>query len=185
VPGLPRPEEGLSDGVVTLRPWSSELLPALVERLNDPAIAHFTRVPSPYTHNHAEAYMAEMEDRRRAGEELALVTTDAATGEPLGTHNLRVTSWEHGRGELGATVFPQARGRSVSSRAGLLLARYAIERVGLARVEIYAATDNIAVQRACEKWNIHKREGILRSYIEQDGRRVDLIVYSALAEDLP
>ena len=184
MPSIPRPEGPLSDGVVTMRLLRAEDVPLLVERMNDPEIARWTRVPSPYTEAHARAYMAEMEERRRSGREIAFVTTSADDGELLGTHNLRVTSWEHGRGELGAVVFPAARGRRVSGRAGRLLCIFGFDHVGLARIEIIADARNLAVQRLTEGFGMHRREAVLRSYMEVDGERVDAVMYGATPEDV-
>jgi RimJ/RimL family protein N-acetyltransferase len=182
VPALPRVDRPITDGVVTLRESTMNDIPILVECLNDPEIARWTRVPSPYTRDHAEAYLTEMETRRRAGLEIALLTTDAATGELLGTQNLRV-SWEHRRAEVAGSVFPHARGRGVSTRGSRALSRYAFERLGIARVEALLEPGNRASEIASERAGF-RREATLRSYVERDGERLDMVIYSLLPEDL-
>jgi RimJ/RimL family protein N-acetyltransferase len=60
---LPRPERPLTDGVVALRPWRQDDLPAVVRMCQDPEIARFTRVPSPYTEEDARTYLERHEEQ--------------------------------------------------------------------------------------------------------------------------
>jgi RimJ/RimL family protein N-acetyltransferase len=185
VPGLPQLEAPLGDGVVSLREWAEPDADRMVPLLNEPEIVRWTRVPSPYTRADAEEYLARMEHLRRRGDELALAIVDAANGDLLGSISVRVTSREHSRGELGYLVFAPARGRDAATRAVRLLARFAFERLGLERVEIFAATANAASQRVAEKAGF-TREGVLRSarYSERQRRRVDFAIYSLLPGEL-
>jgi RimJ/RimL family protein N-acetyltransferase len=168
---------------VTLREWTEDDIPAMTAHMDDPVIARWTRVPARYRREHAEAYLREMDERRRSGEEMALAVVAADSGELVGALNLRVTSWEHRRGEYGAAFFQHGRGRGLAVRAGRLLARHAFETLGIARIEATMAADNTAVQTATERAGF-TREAVLRDYVEQDGRRVDMVVFSLLPEDL-
>jgi [ribosomal protein S5]-alanine N-acetyltransferase len=182
-PALPRIDAPLSDGEVELRSPTEHDIAELVDGLNDPEIARWTRVPAAYTREHAEAYLAEMEERRRTGRELALAVTDSRSGELIGALNLRITSWEHRRGEFAAAFFAHGRGRRLAPSAGRLLARYAFEELRLARIEAVLAVDNVAVRRATERAGF-TREATLRRYVERDGERLDMVIYSLLPEDL-
>lgn len=182
-PSLPRLDAPLSDGTVIIREWTAADVPAMTAHLNDPEIARWTRVPANYTREHAEAYLAEMEERRRTGRELALAVVDPDAGELIGALNLRITSWEHRRGEFAAAFFAHGRRRHLAPSAGRLLARYAFEELGLARIEAVLAVDNVAVRRATERAGF-TREATLRRYVERDGERHDMVIYSLLPEDL-
>ena len=57
------------------------------------------------------------------------------------------------------------------------------EQLGLGRVEILAATGNRASQRVAERAGF-TREGVLRSYTDNKGERLDMIAYSLLPGDL-
>lgn len=183
MPGLPRLDEPLTDGVVALREWADDDVEAMIAPLNEGEIARWTRVPSPYLHAHAEEFVARMNAARRLGEELALAIVSVPGGELLGSMSVRVTSWEHRRGELGYLVFAPARGNGVASRAVRLLAAYSFERLGLCRVGILAAVDNAASQRVAEKAGF-TREGVLRSYMDTSGERQDMVSFALLPDEL-
>ncbi|MEA2388941.1 MAG: hypothetical protein QOG41_1714 [Thermoleophilaceae bacterium] len=182
-PSLPRLDTPLSDGKVIIREWTAADVPAMTTHLNDPEIARWTRVPTHYTREHAEAYLAEMDERRRAEQELALAVVDPDGGDLIGALNLRITSWEHRRGEFAAAFFAHGRGRHLAPSAGRLLARYAFEELGLARIEALLAVENVAVQRATERAGF-TREATLRRYVERNGEWLDMVIYSLLPEDL-
>jgi RimJ/RimL family protein N-acetyltransferase len=182
MPGLPRLAEPLTDGHVSLREWTPADVPTMAANLDDPAIARWTRVPSPYTREHAEAYMAELEERRVAGSEHSLAVVAADDGDVVGALNLRITSREHRRAEIATAFFAHGRGRGLAHRAGRLLARYAFDEIGIARLEAVVAADNDAVQRATARAGF-ARETTLRSYVEQGDRRIDMVVWSLLPGD--
>ena len=181
--GLRHLDSPLTDGTVALREWTDADVEAMTAPLNDAEIARWTRVPSPYTRADAEDFLERMEARRATGEELALAIVSAADGELLGSMSVRVSSRENGRGELGYLVFERARGQGVATRAARLLARYAFERLDLRRVEILAAVGNAASQRVAEKAGF-TREGVLRSYMDNRGERLDMVAWSLLPADL-
>jgi ribosomal-protein-alanine N-acetyltransferase len=188
VPGLQRLDVALSDGEVALREWRASDVEAMVEPLNDTAIARWTRVPAPYTRKDAVEFLAQADAALTTGEALSLAIVaaggDAGGGdEPLGSIALRVTSWEHRRGEIGYLVFPAARGRGVAPRAVRLLARFAFERADLRRVSILTAVDNDASGRVAAKAGF-TREGVLRSYMDGGGRREDMVSWSLLPDDV-
>ncbi|MFL5781940.1 MAG: GNAT family N-acetyltransferase [Thermoleophilaceae bacterium] len=176
-------DAALADDVVALREWRASDAGALVLALNDPDIARWTRVPSPYTREDAEEFLAQREVRLAQGEALTLAIASAASDEPLGSIALKVTSPENARGELGYLVFPAARGRGLGPRAVRLLARHAFEEAGLQRVEILTATGNAASQRVAEKAGF-TREGLLRSYFDGRGQRDDMVIWSLLPGEL-
>ena len=182
MPVLRRLDVDLSDGEIALREWRPADAAALVIALNDPAIARWTRVPSPYTPADAEEFLAQRAARLVQGEALTLAIASSATDEPLGSIALKVTSRENARGELGYLVFPVARGSGVCTRAVRLLARHALEHAGLRRVEILTAVGNVGSQRVAEKAGF-TREGLLRSYTENKGHRDDMVMWSLLPGD--
>jgi RimJ/RimL family protein N-acetyltransferase len=183
VPRLLPLDAALGDGVVVLREWRPADAGALVLALNDPDIARWTRVPSPYTREDAEEFLAQRSVRLAQGEALTLAIASAETDEPVGSIALKVTSPENARGELGYLVFPAARGRGFGPRAVGLLARHAFESTGLRRVEILTAAGNAASQRVAEKAGF-TREGLLRSYFESKGHRDDMVIWSLLPGEL-
>ena len=180
---LPPLDQPLSDGEVAVREWTGADVEPLVAPLNEREIARWTRVPAPYTRTDAEEFLVRADERRRTAEELSLAIVAATGGALLGSISVRVTSWENLRGELGYLVFAHARGRDVATRAVRLCARLAFEQIGLERVEILAATGNPASQRVAEKAGF-TREGVLRSYMDNRGTRLDMVSFSLLRGEL-
>ena len=71
---------------VVLREWTTADLPVLIELLDDPAVARYTPMPSPFDAEAAIAHLARARERREAGRAIQLaITTDggAAKGEVL------------------------------------------------------------------------------------------------------
>jgi RimJ/RimL family protein N-acetyltransferase len=174
---LPRPERLLADGVVALRAWRDEDVPAIVAVCDDPDVARFTRVPSPYTERDAREFMAG-----NVIEEMSFAIVSAeGDDEVLGSIGLRDAGEQ--RGELGYLVAAHARGRGVASRAVRLLAEWALTEAGLARVQLYTHVDNPASQRAAERAGF-RREGVLRAYMLLRGERHDAVIFGMTKEDL-
>jgi RimJ/RimL family protein N-acetyltransferase len=179
---IPHLRAPLTDGDLVVREWTRDDEPAMVAMLNEDAIARWTRVPSPYRASDAEEFLARREAQREAGEAIALAIV-LSSGELAGSMDLRVTSPENRRGELGYLVAAAARGQSVAPRAVRLVARWGFEERGLERIEIFAATANPASQRVAEKAGF-TREGVLRSYTRFDEDRLDMVAFSLLPEDI-
>jgi len=91
--------------------------------------------------------------------------------------------WDERRCEIGYWLAPWARGRGAATRAVALLAPWALRELGLARVALHTTPDNEPSQRVAERAGF-TREGVLRSYEERDGRRLDVLLFSLLPADL-
>jgi RimJ/RimL family protein N-acetyltransferase len=73
-------------------------------------------------------------------------------------------------------------GRGVASEAARLVSRWAIQALGLQRVEIFISDHNVASQMAARKSGAHF-EGVLRNKIRWDGRAYDAHVFSFVPGD--
>jgi RimJ/RimL family protein N-acetyltransferase len=136
-------------------------VPAIAAACQDPDIARWTRVPSPYTERHASDFVS-------ARHETSFAITALPSGELLGAIGIR----EHCEGvaEVGYWVKREARGRGVAMSALELVAGWAFEALNAARVQLVAEPGNEASLRVAEKVGF-TREGVLRSYMEFNGRR--------------
>lgn len=141
------PEE-LSDGQVRLRTPTSDDVDRITEICQDPAIQHWTTLPSPYVRESAEQFVA-MADRGRAeGQALhLLIEVDDAVVGAVGL------GWDDrdGRGVVGYWVAPEARGSGVAVAATRLLCAWGMDDLGLARIELDAAADNEASNRVAAR----------------------------------
>jgi RimJ/RimL family protein N-acetyltransferase len=165
----------LEDGDLVLRPLVEADAPALVTAIgDDPDLDRWTRIPFPYSEEDARAFLASTE-------ESAFVILDRATGEILGGIGARAQ--EPAIVEIGYWVKAEARGRGVATRALVLVARFAFDELGAARVQLRTEPDNVGSQRVAEKAGF-SREGVLRSLLEFKGRRRDAVMFSLLPGDL-
>lgn len=89
----------------------------------------------------------------------------------------------HRSANLGYWVRTQAQGQGVAARATRRLATFGFEALGLCRIEIVAAVENLASRRCAEKAGA-RFEGIARHRLMIDGKPVDAAVYGLLPADL-
>jgi hypothetical protein len=79
-PELRLPEEGLSDGVVRVRHWTQDDVPAIVDAMSDPEISRWVpHIPFPYSEDDAREFLSMDAEVRRAGTGAHLAVTDAVS----------------------------------------------------------------------------------------------------------
>ena len=174
----------LEDGVVAVRRWSDRDVPALLAACQDPEIVRFTRVPSPYAETDALEFLAAHAAELRAGRAAHFAVSEPSSGELLGSIGLSGLDWANLTGEIGYWTAAPARGRGVAARAVALLAAWALDSLGLARVEILVRPDNRASRSVAASAGF-THEGRLRSYREIKGERNDYEMFSLIAGEAP
>ncbi|MBP2056833.1 RimJ/RimL family protein N-acetyltransferase [Streptomyces griseochromogenes] len=120
---------------------------------------------------------------RESGDGIHFAVTDARTARLMGTVGLKKTDWRALVSEVGYWVCPWARGRGIAAEATKALAQWLLADQQFQRLELRAATENTASQKAALKAGFH-RKGILRNAGFVHTGRVDLIVFSILRDDL-
>ncbi len=139
----------LSDGEVTVRALRESDIPDVVAACQDPEIPRWTRVPSPYTREDAERFLAIVAAESAAGQGIALAVADA--GDRLvGTIGLMELD-SRGSGEIGYWTAAKARGRGITTRAVVLLRDWAHAALGLSELEILSHRDNRPSQVVAER----------------------------------
>jgi RimJ/RimL family protein N-acetyltransferase len=174
---IPYPEPPLCGTSFVLRPFREDDFVPAFELGRDAEASRW--VPSLPAGDGA-AVAAFYEACRREGGLLHLVVADGGTDAYLG--EVMLAPVERGVGELGVGVVPAARGRGLATEALRLLADWALEALRLSRVQVLVATENLAALRLSERAGF-RREGILRSYWEHDGARLDVVVLARLPPD--
>jgi RimJ/RimL family protein N-acetyltransferase len=139
-------------------------------------------VPEPWPEGFERKWLALYEDGRRDGKREGYAVVDVETGAFLGIAGVVDIHPDQNQGEIGYALAPEARGRGIATRALELVTRYALEDLGLDRVELQISTDNDASIRVAEKCG-YRREGVLRSLYIKPGRRGDFVIYSRLPTD--
>jgi RimJ/RimL family protein N-acetyltransferase len=166
---------------VVLRPWRMEDVPAVTVACQDPEIARWLSfVPQPYTEGDARFYVRDC--MRATDERKPFAIADPETGDAIGSIEMRINRMQ--TGHIGYWLAPEARGRGLTTDALRALSRWALQELGLGRVELVTDPDNIASQRVAENAGF-TREGILRSIlVNRDGSRRDGVMFSLLPGEL-
>ncbi len=140
------------DGLV-LRPWTDDDLAAMPSIYDDPDVARFTPIESPFDAGAALRYLAKVRARGADGSAVhRAITTDGGT--PLG----EVMLFERPDGfgvdggtlrtrEIGYAVAPAARGRRLASRAVRLVADHAARTLGTQRLVLRIDDGHVASER--------------------------------------
>jgi RimJ/RimL family protein N-acetyltransferase len=184
MPAFPDLDQPLTDGVVSLRLSAEWDIPdILIAHQDDPQLhvrLGMERPPSGAELGRA----AEREPvEREAGTHLELTVVEPGGVDCRGRINVHNIRWEHRRAELGIWLAPALRGRGLAQRALILAAGWLFEQCGLERLAILTEPDNEPMLRAAEAAGF-QREGVLRSYGIEQGRRIDLVSLSLLPRDL-
>jgi RimJ/RimL family protein N-acetyltransferase len=172
----------LSDGTVRLRMPDRGDIDAIHEACQDPAIIRFTRVPFPYSRLHAQAFVRNAQHELRTGTGVHLVAADPQTDALLGVCGM-VLDHPRRSAEVGYWVAPPARGRHVARRSVRQIVAWGFAEHGLQRVQLMADVRNTASQRVAEACGF-TREGVLRSYEDRLGDRIDYVMFSVLPGEL-
>ena len=147
---LPYPVRLTGDGLV-LREWGPDDLDDLITLLDEPAIARWTPMPSPFDLEAGIAYLRRAHLGRVTGRRIQLAIT-ADGGRPLGEVLLFGVDTALREAELGYLVGAPFRRRGLASRALSLLSGYAHGTLGLSRLLLRidpGNTASIAVARRC------------------------------------
>jgi RimJ/RimL family protein N-acetyltransferase len=172
-----------SDGVIVLRPWSEGDVDRSVIGFADPVVQRFAWPHQrPYTRPDAVAFLDFVRREQASGSSLQFAIWDARDpGETaLGGGSVYDIDQAAGRAAVGYWLAAGARGRGYATRATRLAARVAFDTLGLARLELTCAPDNLASQAVAGRAGF-TREAHLRSHMRFKGGRRDTLVFGLLS----
>lgn len=147
----------------------------------DPYVPKIGSLPGKASRGDALTYIERQKGQLDAAIRYSFCVADKDTDEALGTIGLRLVSITAGRATAGYSVAPRSRGRGVAGQALIALTRFAWSIPELHRIELYIEPWNVASVRTAERAG-YEREGLLRSYQEVDGIRVDMLLYAAIRQ---
>jgi RimJ/RimL family protein N-acetyltransferase len=173
---LVAPDPPLSDGVVTLRLPEERDLAAIERGIRDREVIRSFGHPTLSAEE-----LLELNRRRWDDSEAATFAICHAADVCVG--HVFVNLADAGRGSIGYWLLPEARGKGLASRAVRLVSQWALHDLCLVRLGLSTEPSNRLSQRVAERSGF-QREGVLRSFAEIDGRRVDYISFSLLPSDL-
>ncbi|MEU8379422.1 GNAT family N-acetyltransferase [Streptosporangium sp. NPDC048865] len=140
----------LSGHGVVLREWEDDDLAAMAGLFDDPEVAYWTPLASPFDLDAARAYLERARRRRAAGERVQLaITVDG--GEPAGEVLLMLSGLGLDVAEIGYGLGAAYRGRGLASGAVRVMTEFARKTVGVSRLLLEIEAGNaasVAVARA-------------------------------------
>jgi RimJ/RimL family protein N-acetyltransferase len=169
------PDPPLDDGVVSLRPLASRDLSAVEQAVSDPEITRWFDERGLSARDVVEQAESRWEQSQAA--EFAIVDAEECVG------SIWLNLGLSGRAAVGYWLLPHARGKGLVTRAVRLVSRWAFDEVGVQRISLLADPRNAPSVGVAERAGFH-REGVLRSWVDVNGERVDHVSYSLLPGDL-
>ena len=167
---------------VRLLPMTPEHVPALWEAGRDPELWRLT-VSQVHSEADMRAYVDAALRAQTAGTALPFVTTEAATGQVIGSTRFGNVDAANRRAEIGWTWIAQSWQRTaVNTEAKYLMLRHAFESQGCVRVELKTDALNTRSRNAILRIGA-REEGILRKHQLTEAGRVRDTVYFSVIDD--
>jgi RimJ/RimL family protein N-acetyltransferase len=173
----PQPVRLADDGLV-LREWTADDAPRMVELFDDPEIARWTPLASPFDLASAQEYLNRAVSRRRDGGALQLAITEG--GPPLG--EVLLFRREDGA-EVGWALGKAYRGRGLVTRAVRILIRWAAPTWRIPRFRALIEPGNMASEAVAAASGFSLVPGHAVT-VETKGRRTDLMIWERLVLDV-
>jgi RimJ/RimL family protein N-acetyltransferase len=170
------PDPPLSDGVVVLRVPREQDLPAIEQRIADPEVLRWIGPSEQSARQFLELNRSGWAEGKSATFSICHPKDDCVG------HVWVDLAGQRG-GEVGYWLLPEARGKGLATRSVRLISRWALRELELPRLSLFTEPSNERSQRVAERTGF-VREGVLRSYLEIAGRRVDCVVFSLLPADV-
>ncbi|MDL2186998.1 GNAT family protein [Pseudomonas sp. ChxA] len=172
----------LSTPRLLLRALEMDQAEVLFGLVNEPVIADNTaNIPSPYTLEIAQSFIAGAAEKYRTGELLNLGMHVRETGELIGMISLRV-SVRHHAGHLGYWVGAHARNQGYAAEAASAVMDFGFTELGLQRVGSQCFGRNKESARVMQKIGL-RYEGCLRHAFLKNGVYEDLLGFATVRED--
>lgn len=179
-PPLTAPLELDAQGV-RLRPWRAEDAQALYEATRESIASVSPWLPwlqDGYGLTDSAQWIADCQSARERGDAYAFGVFDSQ-GRVLGDLALNRIDPKRGSANLGYWVRESAQGQGVATRAARAIAAFGFHVLGLVRIEIVIAVDNLASRRTAERLGAHF-DGISPNRIMHRGKPAPAAVYSLL-----
>jgi RimJ/RimL family protein N-acetyltransferase len=175
----------LSNGVVKIRRYCAEDVTSLFEAASESVNEMFNWLswchPN-YTIEESRSFILSSETAWNEKTGFGFAIFDVRNDLYLGGVGLNQINRRNNFANLGYWVRSSQTGRGIATAATLLASEFGFEDLGLNRIEILAAVENVASQRVAEKAGA-KKEGILRNRILLHNRPHDAVMYSLIPAD--
>jgi RimJ/RimL family protein N-acetyltransferase len=171
----------LSDERVTLRQLRPSDAPALYSMLSTEEVTRFVTPPPPDVRGF-ERFIQWALAEQAAGRFACFAVVPAGLDQPIGITQIRQLDPTFAAAEWGICFGSAFWGTGLFMPAARLLLEFAFATVGVHRLEARAAVQNGRANGSIRKLGA-VQEGVLRRSLMCDGRYLDQILWSILAED--
>jgi RimJ/RimL family protein N-acetyltransferase len=177
------PDPPLAAGGIVLRRLEPGDSPWITAACSDRELSRYIPgIPYPYAEADARGFIERAARAWADCSEATFVISNAPDGTGLGTIGLHLAAGDTGLAEVGYWLTQEARGRGAATIAVQLVSRWAFTVVGIDRLSLQTAPENVASQRVAQRAGF-TREGLLRAWMSTpDGRRHS-VMFSLLATD--
>lgn len=172
----------LSDGLLTLRPLAPGDADDITAACQDPQIARWTAVPSPYTRADAEEFIVRQTSDDGWRSEPTWGITVVPDPRWSGSITLRLDG--AAGADVGYLLAPWARGAGHATRALRLACTWGFATLGLEVITWHAFVGNEASLHSARRVGFQIPPHIFRSYGSQRGHRRDSWVGTLTPDDL-
>lgn len=168
-----------------LGPFEAADVEAVAEACSDAEVQRWLPLPRPYRREEAADWcLRKAPELRESGAGLELAIHTRPDGQLAGCIGLKQPDWVGRVVEVGYWAAPATRRRGYLGEAVRAITDWVLTEQGFERVELLAATGNLASQRVAERAGF-TREGVMRNAGYTHDGRVDLVLYAKIRGDLP
>jgi [ribosomal protein S5]-alanine N-acetyltransferase len=184
MPTFPEPNDALRTEKVALRLAAERDIPeVLIAHQDDPELYRRLGLGRPPSGAELGRRVEGGSHDRATGTALWLTIVQAGADECIGQIDVRDVDWDHSRADLSVWTAPGHRGRGAGGDALRLVGGWLLGKCGLARLQLVTEPDNVAMMAAARRAGFVE-EGLLRGYLRERGRRVDVTVLSLVTVDV-
>jgi RimJ/RimL family protein N-acetyltransferase len=178
-PATPIEPVELHVGELLLRPWRADDADAYWAALQSPdgRLWHGSTLD---TRDEVRSALARRSDWTTGDHASWALVDDAGL---LGSFSVHRIDRDQDDGEIGYWTAPAARGRGLAARAVQTACRWAFGDLGLHRIQLFHAVDNVASGRVAEKAGFTYEGRLRQSHRYGDGLRHDELLWARLATD--
>lgn len=179
------PDPPLAAAGFVLRRLEADDASWIAAACNDRELSRYTAViPYPYSLADARSFIQFAARSWAEGTGATFAVGRDPGGDGLGAITLKVNAADPVMAEVGYWLCKQARGRGIAATAVRLVSGWAFEKLGVKRLNLTTAVENVASQRVAENAGF-TREGLLRAWTPTVNGRRDSLMFSLLPKDLP
>jgi RimJ/RimL family protein N-acetyltransferase len=163
-----------------LRPWKASDAAGLVGAFSDPEIRywHMREIASI---EEAETWIGSWSDRWNEDSDAGWAVVAIDTGELRGQVALRSVNLEFGHGQITYWTRPEYRGEGTATSAVTAVAQWALEDLGLHRLEIHHSTRNEVSCSVAERAGF-ELESVMRSALLHEDGWHDMHVHARIRD---